>query len=154
MADKEEKDRQNTDSEEESTADKGVNVVSGLANNAVDSVKDIASNTTSKVSEELGVALEKTTEMLSNPSVLYGLIAVIVIAIICVAVVYYFIANAVFNKKSIIIEKTATEIIAMTKLLVTAAKIIANDTSKADKGAYNISTIFPCILLIIKELTE
>ena len=106
MADKEEKDRQNTDSEEESTADKGVNVVSGLANNAVDSVKDIASNTTSKVSEELGVALEKTTEMLSNPSVLYGLIAVIVIAIICVAVVYYFIANAVFNKKSIIIEKT------------------------------------------------
>ena len=106
MADKEEKDRQTTDSEEESTADKGVNVVSGLANNAVDSVKDIASNTTSKVSEELGVALEKTTEMLSNPSVLYGLIAVIVIAIICVAVVYYFIANAVFNKKSIIIEKT------------------------------------------------
>lgn len=106
MADKEDKDRQNTDSEEESTADKGVNVVSGLANNAVDSVKDIASNTTSKVSEELGVALEKTTEMLSNPSVLYGLIAVIVIAIICVAVVYYFIANAVFNKKSIIIEKT------------------------------------------------
>jgi len=106
MADKEEKYRQNTDSEEESTADKGVNVVSGLANNAVDSVKEIASNTTSKVSEELGVALEKTTEMLSNPSVLYGLIAVIVIAIICVAVVYYFIANAVFNKKSIIIEKT------------------------------------------------
>lgn len=106
MADKEEKERQTTDSEEESTADKGVNVVSGLANNAVDSVKDIASNTTSKVSEELGVALEKTTEMLSNPSVLYGLIAVIVIAIICVAVVYYFIANAVFNKKSIIIEKT------------------------------------------------
>ena len=106
MADKEEKDRQTTDSEEESTADKGVNVVSGLANNAVDSVKDIASNTTAKVSEELGVAFEITTEMLSNPSVLYGLIAVIVIAIICVAVVYYFIANAVFNKKSIIIEKT------------------------------------------------
>lgn len=106
MADKEEKDRQNTDSEEESTADKGVNIVSGLANNAVDNVKNIASDTTSKVSEEFGVALEKTTEMLSNPSVLYGLIAVIVIAIICVAVVYYFIANAVFNKKSIIIEKT------------------------------------------------
>tara|TARA_B100000401_G_C52807608_1_gene721927 strand:+ start:522 stop:1493 length:972 start_codon:yes stop_codon:yes gene_type:complete len=106
MADKEEKDRQNTDSEEESTADKGVNVVSGIANNAVNNVKDIASNTTAKVSEELGVAFEKTTEMLSNPSVLYGLIAVIVIAIICVAVVYYFIANAVFNKKSIIIEKT------------------------------------------------
>tara|TARA_B110001450_G_scaffold67767_1_gene63961 strand:+ start:9046 stop:10020 length:975 start_codon:yes stop_codon:yes gene_type:complete len=106
MADKEEKDRQNTDNEEESTADKGVNIVSGLANSAVDSVKDIASNTTSKVSEELGVALEKTTEMLNNPSVLYGLIAVIVIAIICVAVVYYFIANAVFNKKSIIIKKT------------------------------------------------
>ena len=40
MADKEEKDRQNTDSEEESTADKGVNVVSGIANNAVNNVKD------------------------------------------------------------------------------------------------------------------
>ena len=55
---------------------------------------------------------------------------------------------------SIIIEKTATEIIAIIKLLVTAAKIIANYTSKADSGAYNISTILPCILLIINELTE
>ena len=40
------------------------------------------------------------------------------------------------------------------KLLVTAAKIIAKDTSKAESGAYKISTIFHCILEIIKELTE
>ena len=77
-----------------------------MTNNAVEGVKNIASNTASKVTEEASAAIEKATEMLSNPSVLYGLIAVIVIAVICVAVVYYFIANAVFNKKSIIIEKT------------------------------------------------
>ena len=44
--------------------------------------------------------------MLSNPSVLYGLVIVIIISIICIIVIYYFIANAVFNKKSVIIEKT------------------------------------------------
>ena len=55
---------------------------------------------------------------------------------------------------SIIIEKTIIEIIAITKLLVTAAKIIANETSSADNGAYNMSTILPCILPIINELTE
>ena len=108
MADKEEPEdkRQKEEEEEESQADKAVNIASGMTNNAVEGVKNIASNTVSKVSEETSAAIEKATEMLSNPSVLYGLIAVIVIAVICVAVVYYFIANAVFNKKSIIIEKT------------------------------------------------
>tara|TARA_B000000477_G_scaffold5188_1_gene4375 strand:+ start:45 stop:1031 length:987 start_codon:yes stop_codon:yes gene_type:complete len=105
MADEEEaKDKRQE--EEESQADKAVNIASGMTNNAVEGVKNIASNTVSKVSEETSAAIEKATEMLSNPSVLYGLIAVIIIAVICVAVVYYFIANAVFNKKSIIIEKT------------------------------------------------
>ena len=107
MADKEEpEDKRQKEEEEESQADKAVNIASGMTNNAVEGVKNIASNTVSKVSEETSAAIEKATEMLSNPSVLYGLIAVIVIAVICVAVVYYFIANAVFNKKSIIIEKT------------------------------------------------
>ena len=107
MADKEEpEDKRQKEEEEESQADKAVNIASGMTNNAVEGVKNIASNTVSKVSEETSAAIEKATEMLSNPSVLYGLIAVIIIAVICVAVVYYFIANAVFNKKSIIIEKT------------------------------------------------
>ena len=55
---------------------------------------------------------------------------------------------------SIIKENTAIEIIVIIILLVTAAKIMANDTSTADNGAYSISTILPCILPIIKELTE
>ena len=104
MADKEEPEDKRK--EEESQVDKAVNIASGMTNNAVEGAKNLASNTASKVTEEASAAIEKATEMLSNPSVLYGLIAVIVIAVICVAVVYYFIANAVFNKKSIIIEKT------------------------------------------------
>jgi hypothetical protein len=108
MADKEEPEdkRPKEEEEEESQADKAVNIASGITNNAVEGAKNFASDTASKVTEETSAAIEKATEMLSNPSVLYGLIAVIVIAVICVAVVYYFIANAVFNKKSIIIEKT------------------------------------------------
>ena len=97
MADKEE--AEDKRQKEESQADKAVNIASGMTNNAVEGVKNLASNTASKVTEEANAAIEKATEMLSNPSVLYGLIAVIVIAVICVAVVYYFIANAVFNKK-------------------------------------------------------
>jgi len=117
MADEEEaKDKRQE--EEESQADKAVNIASGMTNNAVEGVKNIASNTVSKVSEETSAAIEKATEMLSNPSVLYGLIAVIIIAVICVAVVYYFIANAVFNKKSIIIEKTKFPIKGNTKSVI------------------------------------
>ena len=41
------------------------------------------------------------------------------------------------------LNKTEIEIIAIKKLLVIAAKIIAIETSSADKGAYNISTILP-----------
>jgi len=117
MADKEEPEDKRQ-KEEESQADKAVNIASGMTNNAVEGVKNLASNTASKVTEEASAAIEKATEMLSNPSVLYGLIAVIVIAIICVAVVYYFIANAVFNKKSIIIEKTKFPIKGNTKSVI------------------------------------
>lgn len=116
MADKEEPEDKRQ--EEESQADKAVNIASGMTNNAVEGVKNLATDTVSKVSEETSAAIEKATEMLSNPSVLYGLIAVIVIAIICVAVVYYFIANAVFNKKSIIIEKTKFPIKGNTKSVI------------------------------------
>ena len=107
MADKDEEDKQNKANDDEiSTSDKAANMMSGFTNNAVDGAKNIASNTTAKVSEELGEAYKKSAEMLSNPSVLYGLVIVIVISIICIIVIYYFIANAVFNKKSVIIEKT------------------------------------------------
>ena len=107
MADKDEEDKQNKANDDEiSTSDKAANMMSGFTNNAVDGAKNIASNTTAKVSEELGEAYKKSAEMLSNPSVLYGLVIVIIISIICIIVIYYFIANAVFNKKSVIIEKT------------------------------------------------
>ena len=107
MADKDEEDNQNKANDDEiSTSDKAANMMSGFTNNAVDGAKNIASNTTAKVSEELGEAYKKSAEMLSNPSVLYGLVIVIIISIICIIVIYYFIANAVFNKKSVIIEKT------------------------------------------------
>lgn len=118
MADKEEPEDKRQKEEEESQADKAVNIASGMTNNAVEGVKNLATDTASKVTEEANAAIEKATEMLSNPSVLYGLIAVIVIAIICVAVVYYFIANAVFNKKSIIIEKTKFPIKGNTKSVI------------------------------------
>lgn len=104
--DKEQIDKLKEDKYDDSTADKAANMMAGITNNAVDGVKNLASTTTAKVSEELGEAYKKTSEMLSNPSVLYGLVIVIIIAIICIIVIYYFIANAVFNKKSVIIEKT------------------------------------------------
>ena len=46
------------------------------------------------------------------------------------------------------------EIIIIKKLLVIADKMIAPVTSEGDKGAYSISTIFPCILPIIKVEDE
>ena len=108
MADKDddEKQRKTKESDDMSTSDKAANIAAGITNNAITGVKDMASTATTKVSEELSEAYEKTTEMLSNPNVLYGLVAVIIIAIICIILIYYFIANAVFNKKSVIIEKT------------------------------------------------
>ena len=51
-------------------------------------------------------------------------------------------------------EKTTIEIMAMIKLLVHAAKIIAVVTSPAERGAYKISTIFPCMFPIIIDEDE
>ena len=56
--------------------------------------------------------------------------------------------------KSTIKKKTNADTAPIITLLVTAAKMIENDTSIAESGAYNISTIFPCIFEIIKELVE
>ena len=55
---------------------------------------------------------------------------------------------------STINENTIIEIIKITILLVTAANIIANDTSAADNGANKVSVMLPCILAIIKDDTE
>jgi tetrahydromethanopterin S-methyltransferase subunit G len=106
MSDKEEDDKNKRQDNDISPADKAANMAAGITNNALEGVKNITTDATNKVSEELGEAYKKTSEMLSNPSVLYGLVIVIIIAIICIIVIYYFIANAVFNKKSIIIEET------------------------------------------------
>ena len=43
---------------------------------------------------------------------------------------------------------------AIMKLLVQAAKLVAKVTSAAVKGAYKMSTIFPCILPIIIDEEE
>ena len=56
--------------------------------------------------------------------------------------------------QSYIKENTIIEITTIIILLVTAAKIIANVTSAADKGANKVSTIFPCIFPIIKDEAE
>ena len=108
MADNEvrnEMDKQNNMSDD-NTVDKAAKYATQITNNAFSSAKDIANNTSAKVGEELSSAYEKSKKILSNPSVFYGLIAVIVIAIICVVVIYYFIAESVFNKKHTVIEKT------------------------------------------------
>ena len=56
--------------------------------------------------------------------------------------------------KSTIKKKTNADTAPIIILLVTAAKMIESETSKAESGAYNISTIFPCIFEIINELVE
>ena len=51
-------------------------------------------------------------------------------------------------------EKTIIEIKDIIRLLVVAAKIIDKVTSTGDKGAYSISTMFPCIFPIMMEDEE
>ena len=55
---------------------------------------------------------------------------------------------------STINENTIIEIIKITILLVTAANIIARDTSTADNGANKVSVMLPCIFAIIRDDTE
>lgn len=111
MADNEDRNQANkanvqNNNNDDNAADGAANYATQLTNNAFKGAKDIASKTTGRVGAELNTAFEKSKEMLSNPNVLYGFIAVIVIAIICVIVIHYFIAESVFNKKHTIIEKT------------------------------------------------
>ena len=88
------------------SSDEAVNKVNDVTKKATDAMTNVASNTTNKVKEELSSAITNTTKILSNPNVLYGLIAIIIVAIICVVLIYYFISKSVFNKKSLVVEKT------------------------------------------------
>lgn len=88
------------------STNEAVNKVNDVTKKATDAMTNVASNTTNKVKEELSSAITNTTKILSNPNVLYGLIAIIIVAIICVVLIYYFISKSVFNKKSLIVEKT------------------------------------------------
>ena len=105
MAEKEEN-QEFEEIDDESSINKAEDNAAKMTNNAFDGVKNVAANASNAISNEISTAYEKTTEMFNSPNVLYGLIAVIIVAIVCVALVYYFIADTVFNKKSIIIEKT------------------------------------------------
>ena len=111
MAEKEEKEenQENQEFEEiddESSINKVENNAAKITNNAFEGAKNVAESAGSVISNEINTAYEKTTEMFNSPNVLYGLIAVIIIALFCIGLVYYFIADTVFNKKSVIIEKT------------------------------------------------
>lgn len=88
------------------STNEAVDKVNDATKKATDAMTNVASNTTNKVKEELSSAITNTTKILSNPNVLYGLIAIIIVAIICVVLIYYFISKSVFNKKSLIVEKT------------------------------------------------
>jgi hypothetical protein len=88
------------------STNEAVNKVNDVTKKATDAMTNVASNTTNKVKEELSSAITNTTKILSNPNVLYGLIAIIIVAIICVVLIYYFISKSVFNKKSLVVEKT------------------------------------------------
>ena len=84
--------------------------VSKVASEAVEettkAISDVADTTTKTVSNTVSSSISNVNEILSNKSVLYGLIVVVVVAIICAVFIYYFIVEGVFNKKSVIIEKT------------------------------------------------
>lgn len=69
-------------------------------------ISDVADTTTKTVSNTVSSSISNVNEVLNNKSVLYGLIVVVVVAIICAVLIYYFIVEGVFNKKSVIIEKT------------------------------------------------
>lgn len=105
MAEKQEKE-EFEEIDDESSINKVENNAAKMTNNAFEGVKNVAESAGSVIGNEINTAYEKTTEMFNSPNVLYGLIAVIIIALFCVGLVYYFIADTVFNKKSVIIEKT------------------------------------------------
>ena len=69
-------------------------------------VVNAAKDTTQKIGTEVNSAISNGMAMLNNPSVLYGLIIVIVVAIICSIIMYYLIVESVFDKRSVTIDKT------------------------------------------------
>ena len=83
----------------DSVANKAKDVISNTSENAKNAVNNIASNGLSKITD----TYEK---LATNSGILYGLLAVVIISVICALIIYYFVIKSVFNKLSFIVEKT------------------------------------------------
>lgn len=81
-------------------------VATEVATEAVETVNNVAQNTTKTVTDTVGASISNITSLASNKTVLYGLLVVVIVAIISALLIYYFIVENVFSKKSVIIEKT------------------------------------------------
>lgn len=85
-------------------------VATEAAEKAVETVNNTAKNVSGVVTETLSNSVSNMSDLASNKTVIYGLLVVVVVAIICSVIIYYFIVEGVFNKKSVIIEKTKVPI--------------------------------------------
>jgi hypothetical protein len=86
----------------DSVANKTKDVISNTsenAANAANAVNDITSKGLSQITDTY-----KT--LATNSGILYGLLAVVIISVICALIIYYFVIKSVFNKVSFIVEKT------------------------------------------------
>lgn len=90
------------------TAKELVNNASEVANNATNTIADIAKSGVNTVNE----TIEKT---INSSGTLIGLIFVVIVAIISSFILYWFIVSKVFNKESIVIEKTKIPIKGFTR---------------------------------------
>lgn len=73
---------------------------------AVNATKDVANAATDTLSKSVSNMTNAVSDNITNTGVLYGLLVVVVVAIVCGVIIYYFIVDGVFNKQSITIEKT------------------------------------------------
>ena len=87
---------------------------SSVASNSLDKAKDIVNDVTKSGTENVKNTI---TQLSTNSGTLIGLVIVIVVAIISTVVIYWFIVNRIFKKKSIIIEKTKIPIKGFTQTI-------------------------------------
>ena len=83
----------------DSVANKTKDVISNTSENAVNAVNDITSQGLSKITDTY-------KRLATNSGIIYGLIAVVIICVICALIIYYFVIKSVFNKLSFVVEKT------------------------------------------------
>ena len=82
--------------------------------NVANKTKDIISNTSENAAKALNNITSKSLstvtdtyhKLATNSGILYGLLAVVIISVICALIIYYFVIQSVFNKISYVIEKT------------------------------------------------